>query len=94
MIFGSAWEALQQSFLPKEMRKPRERDDLQIKLHSGKSDRLKNCWHSTAEKVQPAEVCALKAKYVPVDARVISVRQSESLGHVLRPKTQDRSRIP
>ena len=47
MIFGSAWEALPQSFLLKQDAQPRECDDLQAKLHSGESDGLKNCWHST-----------------------------------------------
>jgi integrase len=37
---------------------------------------------------RPAEVCALDAEYVHLDDRVISVRQSESLGHIVRPKTQ------
>jgi integrase len=37
--------------------------------------------------MRPAEVCAIDAKYIHVADRMISVRQSESLGHVVRPKT-------
>jgi integrase len=38
--------------------------------------------------MRPGEVCALDARYIHLDDRVISVRQSESLGHIVRPKTQ------
>ena len=37
--------------------------------------------------MRPAEACALDAKYVHLNDCVISVRQSESLGHIVRPKT-------
>jgi integrase len=37
--------------------------------------------------MRPAEVCAIDARYIHVADRVISVRQSESLGHVVKPKT-------
>ena len=37
--------------------------------------------------MRPAEVCAIDARYIHLEDRVISVRQSESLGHVVRPKT-------
>jgi integrase len=37
--------------------------------------------------MRPAEVCALDAKYVHLEDCVISVRQSESLGFIVRPKT-------
>ena len=37
--------------------------------------------------MRPAEVCAIDARYIHLDDRVISVRQSESLGHIVRPKT-------
>lgn len=37
--------------------------------------------------MRPAEVCAVDARYIHLDDRVISVRQSESLGHVVKPKT-------
>jgi integrase len=37
--------------------------------------------------MRPGEVCAIDAKYIHVTDRVISVRQSESLGHVVKPKT-------
>jgi integrase len=37
--------------------------------------------------MRPAEVCAVDARYIHLDDRVISVRQSESLGQVVRPKT-------
>jgi integrase len=42
--------------------------------------------------MRPAEVCALDARYIHLDERVISVRQSESLGHIVRPKTLAGSR--
>jgi len=37
--------------------------------------------------MRPGEVCALDAKHVHVHDRVISVRQNESLGHIVSPKT-------
>jgi integrase len=37
--------------------------------------------------MRPGEVCALDAKHVHVPDRVISVRQNESLGHIISPKT-------
>lgn len=37
--------------------------------------------------MRPGEVCALDARYIHLADRVISVRQSESLGHIVRPKT-------
>ena len=37
--------------------------------------------------MRPAEVCAIDARYIHLDDCVISVRQSESLGHVVKPKT-------
>jgi integrase len=37
--------------------------------------------------MRPAEVCALDAKYVHLEDCVISVRQSESLGFIVTPKT-------
>lgn len=37
--------------------------------------------------MRPAEVCAIDSRYIHLDDRVISVRQSESLGHVVKPKT-------
>jgi integrase len=37
--------------------------------------------------MRPAEVCAVDAKYIHLGDRVISVRQAESLGHVVKPKT-------
>lgn len=44
-------------------------------------------WVLAESGMRPAEVCALDAKYVHLDDCVISVRQSESLGLIVRPKT-------
>ena len=38
--------------------------------------------------MRPGEVCAVDAKNIHLDGRVISVTQSESLGRIVRPKTQ------
>lgn len=38
--------------------------------------------------MRPGEACALDARYVHLADRVISVRQAESLGHIVRPKTE------
>jgi integrase len=38
--------------------------------------------------MRPGEVCALDARHIHLYDRVISVRQSESLGHIVRPKTK------
>ncbi len=38
--------------------------------------------------MRPAEVCGLDARYVHLTDRVISVRQSESMGLIVTPKTQ------
>lgn len=37
--------------------------------------------------MRPAEACAIDARYIHLDDRVISARQSESLGHLVKPKT-------
>ncbi len=37
--------------------------------------------------MRPAEGCAIDTRYIHLDDLVISVRQSESLGHVVKPKT-------
>ena len=37
--------------------------------------------------MRPAEVCGLDAKYIHLPDRVISVRQSESMGRIVTPKT-------
>jgi integrase len=37
--------------------------------------------------MRPGEACAIDAKYIHLGDRVISVRQSESLGRVVKPKT-------
>jgi len=44
--------------------------------------------------MRPAEVCGLDAKYIRLEARVISVRQSESLGLIVTPKTKASWRDP
>jgi len=38
--------------------------------------------------MRPAEVCGLDAKYVHLADCVISVRQSESMGRIVTPKTE------
>jgi integrase len=38
--------------------------------------------------MRPAEVCGLDARYIHLADRIISVRQSESMGRIVTPKTQ------
>ena len=44
-------------------------------------------WINGESGMRPGEVCGLDAKYIHLDDRVISVRQSESLGLIVTPKT-------
>jgi integrase len=57
-------------------------------LFQAASEPLKTfLWILGESGMRPAEVCAIDARYIHLDDRVISVRQSESLGFVVRPKT-------
>jgi len=59
-----------------------------MKIFRAATDPLKTfLWILGASGMRPAEVCAIDARYIHLDERVISVRQSESLGHIVRPKT-------
>lgn len=57
-------------------------------IFSAASEPLKTfLWILGEAGMRPAEVCAIDARYIHLDDRVISVRQSESLGCVVKPKT-------
>jgi integrase len=59
-----------------------------MKIFRAATDPLKTfLWIQVESGMRPAEVCAIDAQYIHLDERVISVRQSESLGHIVRPKT-------
>ena len=59
-----------------------------MKIFRTATDPLKTfLWIQVESGMRPAEVCAIDARYIHLDERVISVRQSESLGHIVRPKT-------
>jgi integrase len=59
-----------------------------MKIFRTATDPLKTfLWIQVESGMRPAEVCAIDAEYIHLDERVISVRQSESLGHIVRPKT-------
>src|ERR1700722_11898392 len=59
-----------------------------MKIFRAATDPLKTfLWIQVDSGMRPAEVCAIDAEYIHLDERMISVRQSESLGHIVRPKT-------
>ncbi len=59
-----------------------------MKIFRAASEPLKTfLWILGESGMRAAEVCAIDAMYIHLDDRVISVRQSESLGYVVRPKT-------
>jgi integrase len=45
-------------------------------------------WVLAEAGMRPAEVCGLDAKYIHLDERIISIRQSESMGLIVRPKSE------
>ena len=45
-------------------------------------------WIAGESGMRPAEVCGLDARYIHLVDRIISVRQSESMGRIVTPKTQ------